>query len=44
MNIKEIAERIADYLIENTEYVISLLEEKNRNELTELIYTEITEE
>ena len=44
MNIKEIAEQIANYLIENTEYVISLLEEKNQNELVGLIYTEITEE
>ena len=44
MDIDEIIEQIADYLIENSEDIISLLEEKERNELADLIYTEITEE
>lgn len=44
MDIDEIIEQIVDYLIENSEDIISLLEEKERNELADLIYTEITEE
>lgn len=44
MDIGEITEQIADYLIENSEDIISLLKEKERDELVDLIYTEITEE
>lgn len=44
MDIDEIIEQIADYLIENSEDIISLLKEKERDELADLIYTEITEE
>lgn len=44
MDIDEIIEQIVDYLIENSEDIISLLEEKERNELADLTYTEITEE
>lgn len=44
MDIDEIIEQIADYLIENSEDIISLLKEKERDELVDLIYTEITEE
>lgn len=44
IDIDEIIEQIADYLIENSEDIISLLKEKERDELADLIYTEITEE
>lgn len=44
MDIDEIIEQIVDYLIENSEDIISLLKEKERDELAGLIYTEITEE
>lgn len=44
MDIDEIIEQIVDYLIENSEDIISLLKEKERDELADLIYTEITEE
>lgn len=36
MDIDEIIEQIVDYLIENSEDIISLLEEKERNELADL--------
>lgn len=44
MDVDEIIEQIADYLIENSEDIISLLKEKERDELIDLFYTEITEE
>lgn len=44
MDIDEVIEQIVDYLIENSEDIISLLKEKERDELADLIYTEITEE
>lgn len=44
MNVKDIAESIADYLVENTEYITLLFKEKERDEIADLIYAEITEE
>lgn len=44
MNAREIAEVIADYLIDNSEYVICAIKSRDVEELVDEICTELTEE
>ena len=44
MNAREIAEVIADYLIDNSEYMICIIKDRDEDELVDEIYTQLTEE
>lgn len=42
MNAMEISDVIAEYLIENSDIVIELINEKDKSALTDTIYEELT--
>ena len=42
MNAMEISDIIAEFLIENSDTVIELINEEDKSELTDLIYEELT--
>ena len=43
MNAMEISDVIAEYLIENSDSVIELINEEDKSALTDTIYEELTE-